>query len=295
MRKALFFVLATFVLNSIQAQDENVLMSKNGHPILPAAGDIGLGFDAAPLLNFALNAIKIGANSGQQAQHPSYVPGMNQVIVGKYFLKDDLAARIRFGFNTLRETEKIYGDNPLTPSDPNPENILISKTSVSESSHFIGLGLEKRRGYNRLDGIYGAEILVGYQSEKVTNKYEIEYNQTAQDSGAISPNANRLLTSKDAGSFTFGIRGFLGVEYFVAPKISVGAEFGWGVGLVTGSRGYVEREFWGIPPGSSSSERQSYIERFEGNSSESELSISVDNGISNILGSSAALSMHFHF
>jgi hypothetical protein len=30
-----------------------------------------------------------------------------------------------------------------------------------------------------------------------------------------------------------GLRGFIGVEYFIIPKISVGAEYGWGFAMMS--------------------------------------------------------------
>lgn len=295
MKNVLILLFLGISLGSLIAQDEEVLKSRKGLEMLPKAGDYALGFDALPLANLALNAIKIGADTGEDAENPGYVSGMNQVIVGKKFLRNDLALRVRFGINTVTASEKTFGDNPLTPSDPDPEVILLSKSSVSESNHFLGIGLERRRGYHRLYGIYGAEALIGYGASKTTNKYEIEFNETAQDSGFVTPGDFRLLSSKDAGAFTFGVRGFVGVEYFVAPKVSVGAEFGWSLGFTTQSRGSNEFEIYGIPPGSTSTVPVSYTEEIEGNSSESELGILVDNGISRFLGSSAAVSVHFHF
>jgi hypothetical protein len=293
MKNLLLVTLLAITFVSAEAQGVDSLTTKKGHAILPQTGDIALGFDAIPLANLALNAIKIMGNNGQGAEHPGYVPGMDQVIVGKYFLSNTMALRARFGINTLKTTEKNYGDNPLTPSNPEPEQILLDKSSLSESNHFIGLGLERRRGYNRLHGIYGGEVLVGYSASKINNKYEVDFNETAQDSGFINPGAFRLLSAKDSGSFIFGVRGFVGVEYFVAPKISVGAEFGWSIGITTASRAYEEYEIWGIPP--SGTEVTRYTERLEGDSSESDLGILVDNGISSLLGSSAAVMVHFLF
>lgn len=292
----LLLLLGFFVTASAQEMQEvDVLRTKRGLAILPQAGDYSLGFDAAPLANFALNFIKFGDNTGHTAEHPGYVSGLEQVIVGKYFMSENLAVRARFGINSIKTAEKSFGENPLTPSAIDPEVILLSTSSESESDVFLGVGLEKRRGHNRLQGIYGGELILGYGSSKVNNKYEIEFNDTAQDSGFISPGATRLLSSKDSGVFTLGVRGFVGVEYFVLPKISIGAEFGWSIGVVSQSRGTDEFEIWGIPPGSTSSVLQSYTREVQGDSSESQFGIAVDNGISRFLGSSAAIMVNFHF
>jgi hypothetical protein len=40
----------------------------------------------------------------------------------------------------------------------------------------------------------------------------------------------------------FGLRGFIGAEYFVLPKMSIGGEFGWGLGLMSMGAGSVETE-----------------------------------------------------
>jgi hypothetical protein len=39
-----------------------------------------------------------------------------------------------------------------------------------------------------------------------------------------------------------GVRGFGGVEYFFAPKISLGGEIGYTIGFSTNGKGYTTRE-----------------------------------------------------
>jgi hypothetical protein len=293
MKKVSLLFAACALTATSFAQD--VLKSKNGHVILPEAGDIAIGFDAVPVIDFALNSVNIMNNTGQTAQHPGYVSGFNQIIVGKYFLQDNMAVRARFGINTLRSTNKTYGNDPLMPSAPEPENVLIQTSRTGNANYFLAAGVEMRRGHNRLQGFYGGELLLGLGSGSTKNTYEIEYNQVAQDSGYIAPGSSRVLSSKNGMSVTLGLRGFAGVEYFVLPKISIGAEFGWGLGFVTTPRGKVETEFWGIEPGSSATTSSVYTRETEGNASTRNFGFSVDNGVSNVLGGSAALSIHFHF
>ena len=47
---------------------------------------------------------------------------------------------------------------------------------------------------------------------------------------------------KSGATFQFGVRCFVGVEYFVLPKISLGGEFGWGIGLQTQGAAQVTTE-----------------------------------------------------
>jgi hypothetical protein len=38
--------------------------------------------------------------------------------------------------------------------------------------------------------------------------------------------------SNTASGYGFGLRGFIGAEYFFMPKMSIGGEFGWGLAYV---------------------------------------------------------------
>ena len=48
--------------------------------------------------------------------------------------------------------------------------------------------------------------------------------------------AARVTERKNGTFITFGVRAFIGVEYFILPKISLGGEFGWGLGFRTGGK-----------------------------------------------------------
>jgi len=297
MKKKMLFVAALFAASATFGQ----FTSKNGHEVLPEEGDIALGFNAVPVLNFGLNMINIMNNTGQQAQHPGYVSGYSEMIVGKYFLASDKAVRGRLGITTFNESFKTFGDNPLTPTaiaNGTAENVLLQTSNSSQRDIFIGAGMEFRRGHNRLQGYYGGELFLGFSNSSTKNTYEIEFNQTAVDSAGLSAGDSRPLSSKSGTAITFGLRGFAGVEYFFAPKISVGAEFGWGFGMTTAARGKNVEENWGIAPGSAAGATDAvYTVETPGNSSSRSMGFGVDNGIGSTVlgGASAALMIHFHF
>lgn len=294
--KKLFLIFAVCAFSLTTFAQDDAMKTKKGFVILPEAGDYVLGFDAVPVLDYASNVADI-MGSAAVAKHPGYVTGMNNIIVGKYFVTDKKAYRVRFGINTTKTTTKTFGDNPLFPSKVgtvDAENILISTTKTGNAKYFLAAGLELRRGHNRLQGFYGGEFLFGYATTNTTNKYEIEYNKSNIDStNAGSTNLSRNLSTKSGGAITIGLRGFTGVEYFVLPKISIGAEFGWGLGVTTTPRGKTNTEVWSIPAGATAAV-QSEIEA-KGNTSSKKMGFAVDNGISNILGGSAAVTINFHF
>ena len=261
---------------------------------LPKTGDYALQMDAAPILNFALNAVNIMNDNGSNAQHPGFVSGMSNIIVGKYFVKDNAALRLRVGFNTLVETEKEYGDNPLTPTaiaNGTAENILLS-TSVDRSrSYILGAGYEFRRGGERLQGYYGGDLNLMIQNQTSEYTYEIAYNNQSADSGYIFQGSERDLSYNDGLQFTLNLRGFVGVEYFIIPKISLGAEFGFGYSMYSYARGDSETEYWDIAPGSNSTTPSAYTETESFDYIDRERGFTVDNGF----GGVGALNVTFHF
>jgi hypothetical protein len=301
MKKILLISFFVCGLIMLHAQTES-MVSKNGHIIHPQTGDYALGMNALPVINFALNAINIMDGSGQQAQHPGYVDGFNQILCGKYFKDDHKAYRLKFGINTARITTKIFGDDPLT--SVNPENMLLVTEKSMGRDFFLAIGPEYRRGHNRLVGFYGGELLIGLSNYKEVYEYGIDYDQRAASANYMSFGSSRILKDNDGTLLSFGLRTFVGVEYFFAPKISIGAEFGWGMGLTTNPRYTIENEHWGIEAGSNATNPYNYVTETLGNNSGSSFQFAVDNGAdissSNSwktpgIGGSAAVMIHFHF
>lgn len=300
MKRNSIFVAAMMGAMTLVNAQTTTMTSKNGHEILPQTGDIAIGMDAVPVINFGLNAINIMNNTGQQAQHPGYVSGYAQVLSGKYFMSETQALRVRLGINTMNTSAKTFGDNPLTPTasfNGTAENILLMTSNNAMRNLFIGGGMEFRRGHNRLQGYYGGEVFLGFASTSTKNKFEIAYSKEAEDSLYIGTGSSRVLSAKSGTAITFGLRGFAGVEYFFAPKISIGAEFGWGLGLTTSARGKNVVENWGIEPGTTGTTNAVYEVETPGNTSGRQMGFGVDNGIGQgvLGGASGALMIHFHF
>lgn len=294
-RLMLLIVLAIFVVSLTNAQE---LTNKKGQIILPKKGDVVLGFDAVPVVDFALNVVNIMNNTGQTAQHPGFVSGFSGILVGKYFLKDNVALRVRFGLNTSSTSTSDYFFDPKdvfeNPGDPNQWGLIKDVTTSSSKDFFVGSGLEFRRGHNRLQGFCGGELFFGVKSTTLTKEYAVAMSEEAFNNGYTNADgssvvADRLLKNKSGNAFVFGLRGFVGVEYFVAPKISIAAEFGWGFGVVTEPRGSVTHEIWN--PANLAGEEET-VKGFQSSVSNG---FQVDDGFSSTLGGSAALSLLFHF
>ena len=201
MKKSLL-ILAMLIGGAVTAQDN--MTSKKGTPILPEAGDWSIGIGANSTLNYFGNLMN-GNNSAPSFDWQS----STNVIRGKIMIDANTGFRLglRLGFGSNTETEEA----------PNAGDLKETKTSGMDIN--LMAGIEKRRGKGRLQGVYGGEAGIGLGSKKTKYTY---------NGNAI---LNEPLEKKEGGTFMFSLGGFIGAEYFFAPKMSVSGEFGWGLML----------------------------------------------------------------
>jgi len=249
MRKLVLSIIALSISYFSFSQDE--LVSKKGVPILPEAGDYAIGVDATPFINLVGNLFKI--NNGAVFNDPSAFNFLdaNNTIYGKYFLDAQTAIRAKVQIMMLSQKfNNNVTDDIGVATDPNA--VVTDTWKHSAKDIILGAGYEIRRGKGRLQGFYGgeAQLSLGGGSHE-TYTYGNEMNSadsiptstdnpwTAVGAGySASTTTARITESKVAGGFGLGLRGFVGVEYFILPKVSFGGEFGWGVAfnsLGTGS------------------------------------------------------------
>ena len=221
--------------------EENELLSKNGHQILPKKGDWSLGINASSVLQYFGNAAN-GENFNGS-------PRFNQIdknlptatIWGKYFIADDLAWRggVDIFADVTRDRFRVDDDASL-----NPDDVVFDIRDITRYGTTISLGLEKRKGKSRVQGVYGAEFFVHYTTnsnqkfqygnEITTSNQEPTGTNFGNPTGVTAPALGFRVVEADFGSFLeVGLRGFIGVEYFFAPKMSVGGEFYWGASYET--------------------------------------------------------------
>tara|TARA_Y100001954_G_C15816889_1_gene608024 strand:+ start:769 stop:1611 length:843 start_codon:yes stop_codon:yes gene_type:complete len=280
MKKVLIFLLGLGLIAPLATAQTTSLTSKNGHEILPQEGDYSLGMNAVPVLNFALNAINIMSDNGSGATHPGFVSGSQNSITGKYYITPTKAYRGAINFTNSVSNNYSHFDDPNDTSDE-PDQ-LTDNEQMSSSSIYGSVGLEYRRGHNRLQGFYGAEVILGASSSKTAYKYGQEAVDQLDFNGA-----QREVLYKDGTQVALGGRGFVGVDYFIAPKISIGAEFGWGLGLFVQGRGktVIERN-----------DDDTIVEDVtRGSSNTFFLGTGIDNGGSFLFGGSGALTLNFLF
>ncbi|HET6226633.1 MAG TPA: hypothetical protein VFF27_10160 [Bacteroidia bacterium] len=254
MKKTILAVSLICGISGAFAQD---LTSKKGEPILPEAGDWAISMSADPIFTYLGNAF----NGSQNHAGPNTNFLGNQTIIGKKFIDEKSAYRaiVRVGFInvTLKNLVKDDAQNGMTINFPDQQGQVQDKLSLRGTNVGLGVGKEWRRGKTRLQGYYGADAMVWVSAYSAKYKYgnimsESNVASTTggtqtttptttvwvnPDSVTVGPAAARTLKKSDGIVLGIGVRGFIGAEYFILPKISIGAEYGWGLGFQVQAKG----------------------------------------------------------
>jgi hypothetical protein len=252
MKKSVLVIALAFGVTGAFAQD---LTSKKGEPILPEAEDWAISMDANPIFNYVGNAFN--GSTSNSAPGTGWL-NSDQTIIGKKFIDEKNAYRalIRLGF-TSQTTKANIGDATVTtaPTYPAVPAMVEDKMKASNTNIALGVGKEMRRGKTRLQGYYGADAMIWISMSKTKYEYGNALSTGTPAVGVGSStnfgtnitsdtygNAARVTSNKSGMTFGLGVRGFIGAEYFVFPKISIGAEYGWGIGFQASGKGKKEVE-----------------------------------------------------
>ncbi|MEM9895970.1 MAG: hypothetical protein AAF789_06335 [Bacteroidota bacterium] len=249
MKKLIFTVAAVslYGLASVKAQgflfinsdgEEKELLSKNGHQILPQKGDWSLGVNATTVLRYIGNAANGETNNNQ----PSFAVVSKNLptatIYGKYFIADDLAWRGGLDVFADLDRDRFRVDDD---GSNNPDDVVFDIRDIDRFGITASLGLEKRKGKSRVQGIYGADVFVHYTTNNsfnwqygnaitASNQEPTITGSASNPTGVAQPVLGYRITEADFGDrFEVGARAFAGVEYFFAPKMSLSGEFYWGI------------------------------------------------------------------
>lgn len=244
MKKVILYSVFCILYSPLFSQD---LTSRKGEPMLPEANDWAIGFDAVPFLNYVGNLFSgnTGVNTSPGA---NWVDPLTMTITGKKFKDAKTAYRVavRLGLLSAKVSALVPDAATTTPPvfpDPIPTREDVHK--ISRTNIGLGGGKEWRRGKTRLQGIYGAEAMLWLSKEKHIYQYGNALSETILVDTTTGTTTNfgsnittdgygnpaRIKEEKINSIFGLGVRGFIGGEYFLLPKISIGAEYGWGIGV----------------------------------------------------------------
>ncbi len=213
MKKIILTVAAVFAFGLANAQD---LKSKKGENYLPEAGDWAISFNSNNLFKYVGNAFSSAGTNEINSVSNSNSSGY---FTGKKFITASKADRYTAGFELSSGSATVLdaAQIPATPTTPAVAAVLANETKTTKIKIAAGIGKEWRKGKTRLQGFYGYDLVASL---------------------TLADNAKTTYTvSKDVkdvkGGFGFGVgaNGFLGAEYFIFPKIAIGAQYTYGVNL----------------------------------------------------------------
>lgn len=190
MKKIILSLAAVFAFGAASAQE---LVSSKGEEYLPKQGDWSIGFNVGNALTYL----------GQAFNGSTSNPGND--------LFRESSNVLDFSTGVLSSTvkgitfvgKKFDEDNKATRYTVNFNFNIDKQKDVDASTAFgltVGYGKEWRKGTTRLQGYYGVDGLVGFASP-----------------------------AKKQFGFGIGAQGFAGVEYFIFPKVALGAQYTYGV------------------------------------------------------------------
>lgn len=203
MKKIMMTAMALAVLSTANAQEGKWYGSKQG--------GFAITFNANPVLKYVGNMFNGTQNNSLDDFEG--VDGKNlfsgTTITGKYFLKDNIALDLGFGFNNDYDVTNIYGSEDL-------DKVTSYRRVATTAFHFKG-GVEYRlQAGKRLQPIFGADVVFQH-----TNSWK--YNAVTDGDN----NGDHTYAGNPTNSL--GLMLNAGVEYFIVPQISLGANLSFGV------------------------------------------------------------------
>lgn len=236
-----------------------VLTAQEDKDYLPKAGDLAIGIDMQPVYSFFGNLANgdVGNGLGQFGGEDALgYTGIS--IMGKYMLDKTTALRVNLGVQKTVTNDYSYSPDDLARFlDPLSEADVTDCQHLNNALYSIAAGIEFRKGEKRLQGYAGADLVLGMRKRH----YKFEYgnaltdintptrtNYNALGLGVVNPGywtpGTAFITESYSNTIVLGAAGKLGVEYFVAPKISFGGEVSLFIGEEITKGRYTKSEGW---------------------------------------------------
>lgn len=245
MKKSVLALAMAFGVTTAFAQD---LTSSKGEKYLPEAGEWAISFDALPVIGTMGNLMNPNTNTTVTG-----TGGATNYIVGKMMKDEKTAYRVVLGLNFGSTTTKMnVSDDQPGVATPDPNKTVVDVRKEGSNSIALGGGIEMRRGSTRLQGYYGGMGIISFGGSKNTYTYGNAMTAATGNnpsptfydwsSGSVTSGSSRTTTNKMGTTIGLDLVGFIGAEYFVLPKLAIGAEYWWGIGFSTTGEGEMATE-----------------------------------------------------
>lgn len=225
-----------FVLKCVTDVTAQQLVSKRGEPILPEKGNWGVMFDVVPFLKYA------GDIFYPSSSNPVFLSAHENTLVLKHYKSDNRALRIklRIGFTS-------YSVDSIVQflGGANPEPSVTDNRTVSKKHIVAGIGTQKSVTKGRVSGYFGKELLFSYSGGDTTYTYGggplTQYNWLHTNTFG---QGRGVLEITEGNKFSIGFHLVFGAEFFFAPKMSLSAEYSWGLAYEKTGEGKISKEAW---------------------------------------------------
>lgn len=234
MRKIL--IITTILVSSIGIKAQETTPAPSGSNRLPVAGDIAFGIDALPYLNYIGNIFNNTVNN-------TLALGSNNIYI-RYFLADDMAVRAIISVvDNVTQNRTYVRDDAAVFVNPLSQDKVIDIQRNHNQNYGLTLGIMKTRGYERVRGIYGAQLRYAFGRNKFSYEYGNEMTVANPAPSSIWGNVTERTLETDNGIIqSVGGGVFLGVEYFFLPKVCIGGEASLMINYTWGSQGNTKTE-----------------------------------------------------
>jgi hypothetical protein len=168
-----------------------------------------------------------GGLAGGITQAVSAGPSKTGSLQFKYYIAEGLAARV--GFNVT-----VPSGNGTTVSDTSgsgQKQTVYQTTTIKSggTTTAISLGIQKSLGgTDKLDVYTGADFYLAGTTSKVTDKKDEAVFITANSTSNKPGDFKQSVQTFAPGGMTIGLNGFVGFQYFLVEKLSLGTEFAYG-------------------------------------------------------------------
>jgi len=248
--KGYFSTIILLCVITLQVKSQSILTT--GDSVGPLSKQWALSIN--PLVLFTKNQFQLS--------------DISQQLTARYFNSARQAIRLGLSLGFDRDQYTFTTVNRAASSSTIisfPSPIATTENNWAKQSLVLGLtyGRESRSAPARIQGIWGWETTV--QWSKTTEQFSygnlLDVSPTAPvyvdttgdamrntewgEAGnvALMPiqgvaGYSRILNRSSGSQFTLGGRIFAGVDYFIRPQFSLGAELGWGTLFVWQARGY---------------------------------------------------------
>lgn len=255
MKKVIILIITGIVSAGVMSAQDG---ARPDRVYVPESGDFAIGFDASPLFRYVGNLFNGNTantftglagtpfTSNYDYFQSDIMPAVS--IMAKYMLTDEFALRANVGLLVRSASDRYFAaddaallDNPLSEAKVT-DVLTTNRTGVS-----LMLGGEYRLGKRRVQGVFGFGVLFAMQNLGEKYKYgnaltSVNQNPSTGIQGSVSDGYRTLKHANSGASYYTGLTGSAGVEWFVAPKISIGAEVNLSAYYMFGSQEYTVSE-----------------------------------------------------